>query len=332
MSRRRVAIVGATGAVGRELLRLMGEREFSLGSLRLFASPRSAGQALAFRGERIRVEVLTEGALDGVDLAFFSAGAGVARDHAQAAVAGGCVVIDNSSAFREDADVPLVVPEANGAALSGHGGLISSPNCTVTILALALAPLHAAAGLRRVIVSTYQAASGAGQRAVAEMFQGARAVLDGVPAPAPAALPASLAFSLFPQVGEFARDGSTTEEGKVRAELRRILGAETLPVDATCVRVPVARCHSASVSVELARDVDLEEAQAILGAAPGLIVAGLDDAHDYPTPESFGGVDGCGIGRIRRAQALDPGLSFWMCGDQLRKGAALNAIQIAEAL
>lgn len=332
MTPRRVAIVGATGAVGLEFLAVLAARDFPLRDLRLFASARSAGTRLPFRGEQVPVEPLSEAGLAGVELALFSAGGAVARQWAPRAVAAGAVVVDNSSAFRLDAEVPLVVPEVNAEALRGHRGVIANPNCSTILLALALAPLHRAAGLRRVVVSTYQAASGAGQQAMLELRSSLQAVLGGQPAPAPRALPQPLAFNVFPQVDVFMPDGYTKEEDKLLYEMRKILGLPQLLVDATCVRVPVERCHSESVAVELARPLAVAEARALLASAPGLELVDDPAAQRYPMPLVQAGRDAVAVGRLRAGRAFEHGLTFWLAGDQLRKGAALNAVQIAERL
>ena len=332
MSAPRVAIVGATGAVGAELLAVLEQRGFALRDLKLLASPRSAGRRLRFGGEELPVEALDARSFEGVDLAFFSAGGETSRAFAPKAVDAGCVVVDNSSAFRMEDGVPLVVPEVNAGALSGHRGVVANPNCSTILLVLALQPLHAAAGLRAVVVSTYQAASGAGQRAMEEMYRSARDALDGAPATAPAALPQSLAFNLFPHVDVFRQDGYTREEDKMLYEVRKIMGLPELLVDATCARVPVARCHSESVSVQLERPLDVARAQQLLGDAPGLVLDDDPSAQRYPMPLDYSGKDDCGVGRVRLARVFEPGLSFWLVGDQLRKGAALNAVQIAERL
>ena len=332
MKQPRVAIVGATGAVGQELLRVFEERDFAVSSLKLLASARSAGRTLRFRGEDHQVEAVAADAFRGVDVAFFSAGGDTAAALAPLAVDAGCVVIDNSSAFRMQADVPLVVPEVNADALRSHQGIVANPNCSTIILVLALQPLESAAGLEAVVVSTYQAASGAGQRAMDEMFHATRAVLDGLEPPAPSALAQTLAFNVFPHVDVFMADGYTREEDKLLHEVRKILGKPALAVDATCVRVPVARCHSESVSVRLSRPLSVEDARAAFAAAPGLVLDDEPASAGYPTPLTYAHRDACGVGRVRAGRVLEPGLSFWVVGDQLRKGAALNAVQIAETL
>jgi len=324
-----IAVVGATGAVGFDLLRVMERRQFPCRELRPLASPRSAGRSVQFRGRDHAVQVLAAGAFDGVDLALFSAGGGTAREWAPRAVDAGAVVIDNSSAFRADPEVPLVVPEVNGDTAASHRGILANPNCSTILLALALGPLHRAAGLRRVVVSTYQAASGAGQRAMEELREGTRAALEGREF-APQAFAHPLAFNLFPHVDVFQPDGYTREEDKMVFETRRLLGLPDLRLEATCVRVPVERCHSEAVTIETERALDPEEARALLAAAPGLEVVDDPAAGRYPQPRAMAGRDPVAVGRIRRSRVFDHGLSFWLSGDQLLKGAALNAVQVAE--
>lgn len=332
MSMPHVAIVGATGAVGNELLRALEQRKFPLRSLKLLASPRSAGTSLRFRGEELTLEALDDQSFRGVDIAFFSAGSATSRDFAAKAVAANCAVIDNSSAFRMHADVPLVVPEVNGHTIKDHAGILANPNCSTIILMIALEPLRQKSGLQSVIVSTYQAASGAGQRAVDELHSSTRAALDGQHHTLPSALPQSLAFNLFPHVDAFMADGFTREEDKMLFEARKILELPGLKLDATCVRVPVARCHSESVSVQLERPLSVTDAQALFEEAPGIELADDPSTMRYPMPCDYTGRDEVGVGRIRLARVFEPGLTFWLVGDQLKKGAALNALQIAEAL
>ena len=331
MTPRTVAIVGATGEVGAELLAVLAERAFPIRRLRLFASPRSAGAVRSFGGETLPVEPLGPDSFRGCELALFSAGSAVAREHAPRAVAAGAVVVDNSSAFRRDPAVPLVVPEVNAAALAGQRGLIANPNCATILLVLTLAPLQQAAGVAAVVVATYQAASGAGARALAELRAGTAAALRGEPF-APAALPQALAFNLFPQVDQFAADGYTREEDKLQFETRRILGLPDLPVEATCVRVPVERCHSEAVAVRLTRPLPPAAARALFTGAPGLEVVDEPAVARYPMPTTSSGRDAVAVGRIRASRIWDHGLAYWLVGDQLRKGAALNAVQIAERL
>jgi aspartate-semialdehyde dehydrogenase len=329
VTRRSVAIVGATGAVGQDLLHVLAARSFPVGRLRLLASTRSAGQRLHFGGEAVAVEALGADSFRGVDLALFSAGAAISREFAPHAVAAGAVVVDNSSAFRLDPGVPLVVPEVNAAAVRGHRGIVANPNCSTILLVLALAPLHAAAGLRAVVVSTYQAASGAGQQAMLELREATAAALRGERLP-PRVLPQTLAFNLFPQVDVFLSDGYTKEEDKLQLETRKILGLPDLAVDATCVRVPVERCHSESIAVHLQRPLSVAAARELLAQAPGVELHDDPAQKVYPMPLAMAGRDPVAVGRLREGRVFAPGLTFWLSGDQLRKGAALNAVQIAE--
>lgn len=332
MSAPRIAIVGATGAVGKELLRVLADREFPMRSLKLLASPRSAGTRITHAGEDHIVEAIDEHSFQDVDLAFFSAGSSTSLQYVPKAVAAGCTVIDNSSAYRLDADVPLVVPEVNRTAIAQHRGILANPNCSTIILVLALAPLHHKAGLQSVVVSTYQAASGAGQRAMDELHESTRAALAGEQPTQPDALPQTLAFNLFPHVDAFMGDGFTKEEDKMLFEVRKILHLPSLNIDATCVRVPVARCHSESVSVQLEHPLTVADAQDLFAAAPGMELVDQPDANRYPMPRDYAGREEVAVGRVRLGRAFRPGLTFWLVGDQLKKGAALNAVQIAEAL
>ena len=326
-----VAVVGATGAVGRELVRLLEARAFPLGSLRLLASASSAGESVAFGGGTLTVEELVPGALDGVELAFFAAGGRVTREHAPAALASGCLVIDSSSAHRLDPEVPLVVPELNGDDLASHQGLVASPNCTTTVLLMALAPLHAAFGCTHVVGASYQAVSGAGADGMTELRAQEADVLAGR-APTPSVFPHPIAGNLLPHVDRFDADGHTGEETKLRDESRKILHHPSLRVSMTCVRVPVLRAHSVAASAAFGRPVTVEAAREVLAAAPGLELQDDPATQLYPTPLDRAGRDLCAVGRLRRDEVWDHGLAFWVSGDQLLKGAALNAVQIAEAL
>lgn len=329
-----VAIVGATGAVGVELLRCLEARGFPLRGLRLLASARSAGRTLPFKGEALAVEELTEASFEGVDLALFSAGSGISKRYAAAAVRAGAVVVDNSSAFRMDPDVPLVVPEVNGAALASHRGIIANPNCVAAIATVALAPLHRAHPIRRLTAATYQAASGAGAAAMEELRESTAAYLRGEPY-TPKVLPHPYAFNLFSHNADVDPDsGYNGEELKVVAETRRILDAGDLPIGITCIRVPVLRAHAIALNVEFDEVVTPEEARAILAAAPGLRLVDDRAANHFPMPSEASGQDDVLVGRIRRDLGDPSGrsLALFVVGDQLLKGAALNAVQIAESL
>jgi aspartate-semialdehyde dehydrogenase len=326
-----VAILGATGAVGDEFLKVLAGRDFPVGRLRLMASAKSAARKIAFRGEAIPVEDAAAADFSGVDVAFFSAGAVRSRTYAPAAVRAGAVVVDNSSAFRMDPRVPLVVPEVNPDALDAHEGIIANPNCTTIIALMAVAPLHLEAGAKALRAASYQAASGAGARAMAELLIQTKAILEGREA-VHDAFPHPLAFNVIPHVGSFLPDGSTEEERKLRDESRKILSAPDLLVSATCVRVPVLRSHSVACWLTTERPISVARAREVLAAAHGVKL--LDDpaALAYPMPIFASGEDAVRVGRIRVDEAGGPGLSFFAAGDQLLKGAALNAVQIAEEL
>ena len=326
-----VAIVGASGAVGQELLDVLTRRRFPVASVRLFGSQRSAGKTLDFRDQALPIELLREDVFVGIDLALFSAGASVSRRYAPLAVQAGAIVIDNSSCFRQDENVPLVIPEINGADVAGHQGIIANPNCTTTVTLMALGPLHAAFGVRRVFASSYQAVSGTGAQAITELREQVKAVAAGQPV-APAVYPHQIAFNVLPQVDSFLDNGYTKEEMKMQNEGRRILHLPEFRASVTCVRVPVYRAHSVAVSAEFARPVTLKAAREVLAKAPGLRVVDDPANQRYPMPLAVSGQDDCQVGRLRLDCALENGLSFWVVGDQLLKGAALNAVQIAELL
>jgi len=329
----RVAMVGATGAVGRELISVLEEREFPLDELRLLASPRSAGAEIPFRGETLRVEELSVERLRGCDVAFFSAGGGVSLEWGPKAVEAGAVVVDNSSAFRMDEAVPLIVPEVNPEAVQAHQGILANPNCTTILLVVVLEPLRKLAGLKRLRVATYQAASGAGARAMEELEAQARAILAGQE-PVVEHFPQPIGFNLFPHIDRFLpeEDWATKEEMKVVWESRKILGLPELAAVSTCVRVPVLRAHSEAVFLELERELSPEAAREALAGAPGVRVVDDPAAGRYPTPREADGIDDVLVGRIRRDPTCATGLCLFLAGDQLRKGAALNAVQIAELL
>jgi aspartate-semialdehyde dehydrogenase len=327
----RVGILGATGAVGVELLALLAERRFPVSELRPLASPRSAGQTLTWQGESLQVRAVDTDAFDGLDLLLASAGGSVSRQWAPQAAAAGTVVIDNSSAFRLDPDVPLVVPEVNGDAAFQHQGIIANPNCTTILLTLALAPLAARRPLRRVVVSTYQSASGAGARAMEELQNLSRTVLEGG-IPVSEVLPHSLAFNLFLHNSPLQANGYCEEELKMVHETRKILGLPHLRLTATCVRVPVLRAHSEAVNIEFEEPFPVQEARELLAVAPGVELIEDFAANRFPMPTDVTGRDPVAIGRIRQDLSDSHALELWLCGDQIRKGAALNAIQIAERL
>jgi aspartate-semialdehyde dehydrogenase len=324
-----VAVVGATGAVGEEIFRILEQRSFPFSEIRAFSSPRSAGQKIAFKSEELTVEALSPDCFKGVDIALFSAGGSISKEWAPIAVAAGARVIDNSSAFRMDEGVPLVIPEINADHIKDGDLLIANPNCTTIILLMALAPIHKKYGVRRAIVSTYQAASGAGREAMNELSNQTRSVLDNKPIAAEI-FPAPLAFNLIPQCDDFLENGFTKEEMKIVHESRKILGSPELKLTCTAVRVPILRAHSESICLELEQAADLDELRGLLQASPGVRVLDRPAPGGYPMPAIASGKDNVIVGRIRHDPIFDNGVSLFVSGDQLRKGAALNAVQIAE--
>jgi aspartate-semialdehyde dehydrogenase len=326
-----VAIVGATGAVGVEMLKTLEKRRFPVSKLTLLASARSAGKRLPFRGADVTVRELNESAFDGVDVALFSAGGGISKQFAPFAVQSGAVVIDNSSAFRMDPLVPLVVPEINRPDIALNRGIIANPNCTTAITLMALWPLHQQFGVKRVFASSYQAVSGTGAQAIEELKQQVEAISRGEPVHNKV-YPHQIAFNVLPHVDSFLEDGYTREEMKMQNEGRRIMHHEAFLASVTCVRVPVYRAHSVAVSAEFERPVSLERAREVLSGAPGLQLADDPKSNTYPLPLQWAGEEDCAVGRLRRDCAFENGLAFWVVGDQLLKGAALNAVQIAECL
>ena len=327
----RVAILGATGAVGTELLELLAERNFPLASLKLLASPRSAGKTLSFQGEELPVEAVSEGCFDGIDIVLASAGGSTSKAWAPKAVEAGATVIDNSSAFRMVPEVPLIVPEVNPQAAENHQGIIANPNCTTILMSLAIWPLHQVQPIQRLLAATYQSASGAGARAMEEVKHQARAILNGEDAKAEL-FPYPLAFNLFPHNSPLNDLGYCQEEMKMVNETRKIFAAPDLRVSATCVRVPVLRAHSEAINLEFAEPFAAAKAKELLQQAPGVTVVEDWDANYFPMPVEATGKDDILVGRIRQDISHPCGLELWLCGDQIRKGAALNAVQIAELL
>jgi aspartate-semialdehyde dehydrogenase len=329
-----VAIAGATGAVGVELMTCLEQRKFPLSELRLLASARSAGKTMKFRGADVAVRELTDESLAGVDIALFSAGGAQSKRFAPAAVKAGAIVVDNSSAFRMDPDTPLVVPEINAGALAKHNGIIANPNCVAIVAATPLWPIHQKSRIKRIVMSTYQAASGAGAAAMEELSESTRAFLEGRPF-TPKVLPHPYAFNVFSHNTKVDPEtGYNEEETKVMQETRKIFGEPDLRVTATCVRVPVLRAHCIALNIELENALTPAEARAILSAAPGVRVVDDVDKNYFPMPVDASGGDDVLVGRIRK-DVSDPSgrtLSLFVAGDQLRKGAALNAVQIAERL
>jgi aspartate-semialdehyde dehydrogenase len=326
-----VGIVGATGAVGQELVRLMHERKFPFSQLRLFASARSAGKVIEAAGKKLVVEEAKPGVFADVDVAFFAAGGKVTRALAPDAVRDGCLVIDKSSALRMEPNVPLVIPEINPQQLRIHEGIIANPNCSTAVMLMGLWPLHQEFGLKRIIVSTYQSVSGTGAEAVVELEAQVLASVHGEPV-RKKVYPYQIAYNCIPQVDTFGDDGYTGEETKMAQESRKIMGLPDLKVSATCVRVPVVRAHSISVSAEFEQPVDVARARSAVAAFVGAELVDDPKAQKYPTPLDFAEKVKCGVGRIRRDTAFDNGLSFWVSGDNLWKGAALNAVQNAELM
>ncbi|BFM38941.1 aspartate-semialdehyde dehydrogenase [Synechocystis sp. LKSZ1] len=326
-----VAILGATGAVGTELLDLLASRQFPLSHLKLLASPRSAGTTLTFKGEALPVEAVTASAFQGVDIVLASAGGSTSKQWAKAITEAGAVMIDNSSAFRMEPTVPLVVPEINPQAAAQHQGIIANPNCTTILLGVAVYPLHQRQPIRRLVVSTYQSASGAGARAIAEVKQQSQVILAGQ-TPTAEVLPYPLAFNLFPHNSPITENHYCEEEMKMVHETRKIFGDSDLRLTATCVRVPVLRAHSEAVNLEFDQPFAVETAREILAQAPGVKLVEDWQANYFPMPLDATGQDEVLVGRIRQDISHACGLELWLCGDQIRKGAALNAVQIAELL
>jgi aspartate-semialdehyde dehydrogenase len=331
MAGHRIAVVGATGAAGEMTLRILEERKFPVRELRAFASERSVGKSVTFAGDAIRVEKVTPEAFRGIDIAFFSAGTSQSKEHAPFAVRAGAVVVDKSNAFRMDPAVPLVVPEINAHAVKGHQGIVASPNCTTVVTVMALAPLHRAARVTRVLATSYQAVSGAGVRGVEELRQQTLAWARGEPVVA-SFFPHQIAFNLIPHIDRFGPGGYTGEEWKLVNEVRKILEAPDMAISPTTVRVPVFTAHSVAVMAETEEKVTVERARALFGRFPGLRVVDDPDQARYPMPLTVEGQDDCVVGRIREDLSHERGLSFWVVGDQLRKGAATNAVQIAELI
>ncbi len=329
-----VAVVGATGAVGIEMIETLEKRNFPVKKLHLYASERSVGKTLKFRGENIPVELLTPNIFGGVDFALFSAGASRSKEFAAPAVNAGAVVIDNSSAFRMEPDVPLVVPEVNPEDAKKHKGIIANPNCSTAIMLVAVYPLHKANPVTRIVVSTYQAASGAGAKAMAELEEQTAKLLRGEKEVHASALPQRIAFNLFPHVDVFLENGYTKEEMKFVNESRKIMHHPTLMISATCVRVPVYRAHSEAVNIEFERPMTPAEGREILKKSPGVQVVDDPANKKYPMPIDASGMYDCLVGRIRQdcSRTDGRGLDLFVSGDQLLKGAALNAVQIAELL
>src|SRR3989449_1426142 len=326
-----VAVVGATGAVGIEMIKTLEKRNFPVAKLTLLASARSVGKKLRFRGEDVAVQELTKDAFKGIDIALFSAGGSISKEFAPLAAQAGCIVVDNSSAFRMDDKVPLVIPEINAADVKWHKGIIANPNCTTAVALMALYPLHQAFFVKRIFASSYQAVSGTGAKAIEELKRQIEQSVNGKPI-TKEVYPHQIAFNVLPHVDSFLQDGYTKEEMKMQNEGRKIMHHPTFRASVTCVRVPVYRAHSVAVNAEFGKPVTVESARAVLKKAPGLQVIDEPARNEYPQPLFMAEQYDCAVGRIRQDCALDNGLAFWVSGDQLLKGAALNAVQIGEEL
>lgn len=328
-----IAIVGATGAVGQEMMEILEERNFPVNELRLLASERSAGKELEFKKNKITIQKLDEDSFNDIDIALFSAGGSRSKEFALIATSAGAIVVDNSSAFRMDDDVPLVIPEVNPAAVAGYTkkGIVANPNCTTAVTVMALKPLHDLGNIKRVIASSYQAVSGAGAQAIEELKDQTLAWANSEEIK-PDTFPYQIAFNLLPQIDSFTDNGYTKEEMKLHNETRKIFEDADIALTATTVRVPVFRAHSVSVNIETEKKISVDEAKEAINKFPGVQVLDEPGELKYPMPIDVAGTDDCIVGRIREDYTVPNGLSFWVVGDQLRKGAALNAVQIAELL
>jgi aspartate-semialdehyde dehydrogenase len=326
-----VAVVGATGAVGNEMIAVLEERDFPVETLRLFASERSEGVRLNFKGEEIPVETLKEDSFKGIDIALFSAGAERSRIWAPVAAKSGCVVIDNSSQWRMDPEVPLVVPEVNPHDLKWHKGIIANPNCSTIQMVVALKPIHDVAKIKRVVVTTFQSVSGTGKKAMDELLQQTVALLNFKDIEIKV-YPHQIAFNVLPHIDKFLDNAYTKEEMKMVLETQKIMGDPSIKVTATTVRVPVFRGHSESVNIETERKLSAQQVRELLSKAPGVIVIDNPEKNEYPLPIYASGKDEVFVGRIREDESIPNGINMWVVSDNLRKGAALNAVQIAEEL
>jgi aspartate-semialdehyde dehydrogenase len=326
-----VAVAGATGAVGNEMIATLEERNFPVETLRLFASERSEGKTLDFHGKPLTVEVLTDKVFNGIDIALFSAGGDRSLEFAPAAAKAGCVVVDNSSAWRMDPEVPLVVPEVNPDDVDWHKGIIANPNCSTIQMVVALKPIHDAAKIKRVVVTTFQAVSGTGKKAMDELLSQTKDILNFKEIN-PVVYPHQIAFNCLPHIDRFMDDGYTKEEIKMVNETKKILGDDSVKVTATTVRVPVFRGHSESLNIETEKKLSANEARAVLSSAPGIIVYDVPEKNIYPLPTDAANKDEVYVGRVREDNTVENGINLWIAADNLRKGAALNAIQIAEEL
>lgn len=326
-----VAIVGATGAVGKEILSILEERDFPVKNLRLLASERSAGKTLVFKDETLEVEELTDESFAGIDIALFSAGGAVSQEFCPVAIAEGTICVDNTSAFRMDKEVPLVVPEVNPEEIKNHKGLIANPNCSTIQMVGVLKPIHDALGLKRVIVSTYQSVSGVGTQGILELEDQVKDISKGRPVTSKN-FTSQIAFNAIPHIDSFIENGFTKEEMKMINETRKILNHPDLAITATTVRVPVIRAHSESVNVETEKDIDVSDLKDLLADTPGVSLIDDPSSNKYPLAVNASGKDDIFVGRIRRDESVERGFHLWIVSDNLRKGAALNAVQIAELL
>jgi aspartate-semialdehyde dehydrogenase len=326
-----VAVVGATGAVGNEMIATLEQRNFPVEKLRLFASERSEGKKLEFQGNEIPVESLNKSSFKGIDIALFSAGAERSKIWAPIAAKSGCVVVDNSSQWRMDPEVPLVVPEVNSHDLKWHKGIIANPNCSTIQMVVVLKPIHDAAKIKRVVVTTFQSVSGTGKKAMDELLQQTADILNFKEAKCNV-YPHQIAFNVLPHIDKFLENGYTKEEMKMVHETRKIMGDNSIRLTATTVRVPVFRCHSESLNIETEKKITANEVRAVLSKAPGIVVFDAPEKNIYPLPVDVAGKDETYVGRIRTDESIDNGINMWIVADNLRKGAALNAVQIAEKL
>jgi aspartate-semialdehyde dehydrogenase len=326
-----VAVVGATGAVGNEMIETLEARDFPVEKLRLFASERSKGKTLPYRGNDIPVETLDEECFKGIDIALFSAGGDRSKKWAPVAAKSGCVVVDNSSAWRMDPEVPLVVPEVNPDDIKKHKGIIANPNCSTIQMVVVLKPIHDAAKIKRVVVTTFQSVSGTGKKAMDELVEQTKDILN-FKEPTIAVYPHQIAFNVLPHIDSFLDNGYTKEEMKMVNETKKIMGDDSIRVTATTVRVPVLRCHSESLNIETERKLTANEARAALAGAPGVVVFDAPEKNVYPMPVDVAGKDETYVGRVREDDTVECGLNLWIVADNLLKGAALNTVQIAEKL
>jgi len=326
-----VAVVGATGAVGNEMILTLEQRDFPVGKLRLFASERSEGKELEYKGKNVTVKSLNPDSFKGIDIALFSAGGSRSAEWAPVAAKSGCVVVDNSSQWRMDPKVPLVVPEVNPHDLKWHKGIIANPNCSTIQMVVVLKPIHDAAKIKRVVVTTFQSVSGTGKKAMDELMEQTKDILS-FKEPQVNVYPHQIAFNCLPHIDVFLENGYTKEEMKMVNETKKIMGDDSIRLTATTVRVPVFRCHSESLNIETEKHISSDEVRAVLSKAPGIIVFDAPEKNIYPLPVDVADKDETYVGRVREDDTVENGINMWIVADNLRKGAALNAVQIAEKL